>query len=36
MHTHANAAQQITPLVAEASRALLSAGLRDVRNQGCS
>ncbi|MFC8968675.1 KamA family radical SAM protein [Streptomyces sp. NPDC057094] len=34
MHTHANAAQQITPLVAEASRALLSAGLRDVRNQG--
>ncbi|MGW5347909.1 KamA family radical SAM protein [Streptomyces sp. HUAS TT3] len=34
MHTHANAAQQVTPLVAEASRALLDAGLRDVRNQG--
>lgn len=34
LHTHANAAQQITPLVAEASRALLGAGLRDVRNQG--
>jgi lysine 2,3-aminomutase len=34
LHTHANAAQQITPLVAEASRALLAAGLRDVRNQG--
>lgn len=34
MHTHANTAQQITPLVAEASRALLAAGLRDVRNQG--
>lgn len=34
MHTHANAAQQVTPLVAEASRALLDTGLRDVRNQG--
>ena len=34
LHTHANAAAQITPLVAEASRALLGAGLRDVRNQG--
>ncbi|MCX4766709.1 lysine 2,3-aminomutase [Streptomyces sp. NBC_01275] len=34
MHTHANNVQQITPLVAEASRALLAAGLRDVRNQG--
>ncbi|MER5887840.1 lysine 2,3-aminomutase [Streptomyces sp. NPDC001941] len=34
LHTHANAAQQVTPLVAEASRALLAAGLRDVRNQG--
>ncbi|GGV46628.1 lysine 2,3-aminomutase [Streptomyces griseoflavus] len=34
LHTHANAAQQITPLVARASRALLDAGLRDVRNQG--
>ena len=34
VHTHANAAQQVTPLVAEASRALLEAGVRDVRNQG--
>ncbi|WP_153398103.1 KamA family radical SAM protein [Ornithinicoccus halotolerans] len=34
LHTHVNAAQSVTPLVAEASRALLSAGLRDVRNQG--
>lgn len=34
MHTHANAVQQVTPLVAEASRALLAAGLRDIRNQG--
>ncbi|MFG2600643.1 KamA family radical SAM protein [Streptomyces sp. NPDC048462] len=34
LHTHANAAQQVTPLVAEASRALLDAGLRDIRNQG--
>lgn len=34
LHTHANAAQQITPLVAEAARALLAAGLSDVRNQG--
>ncbi|MFD9322962.1 KamA family radical SAM protein [Streptomyces sp. NPDC057456] len=34
MHTHANSVQQVTPLVAEASRALLAAGLRDIRNQG--
>jgi lysine 2,3-aminomutase len=34
MHTHANAAQSITPLVAEASKALLATGIRDVRNQG--
>jgi lysine 2,3-aminomutase len=34
LHTHINAAQSVTPLVAEASRALLEAGLRDVRNQG--
>jgi lysine 2,3-aminomutase len=34
LHTHANAAQQITPLVAQASRALLTVGLRDIRNQG--
>jgi lysine 2,3-aminomutase len=34
MHTHANHAQSITPIVAQASRAMLDAGLRDVRNQG--
>ena len=34
MHTHANHANSITPLVAQASRAMLDAGLRDVRNQG--
>jgi lysine 2,3-aminomutase len=34
MHTHVNAAQSVTPLVAEASKAMLEAGLRDVRNQG--
>lgn len=34
IHTHANHAQSITPLVAEASRAMLEAGVRDVRNQG--
>jgi lysine 2,3-aminomutase len=34
MHTHVNAAQSVTPLVAEASRAMFEAGLRDVRNQG--
>ena len=34
MHTHANHANSITPIVAEASRAMLDAGLRDVRNQG--
>ncbi|MCK2244630.1 MULTISPECIES: KamA family radical SAM protein [unclassified Crossiella] len=34
MHTRANAAQQITPMVAETTRGLLAAGLRDVRNQG--
>ncbi|MFF3553858.1 KamA family radical SAM protein [Streptomyces tsukubensis] len=34
MHTHVNAAQSVTPLVAEASRAVLDTGLRDVRNQG--
>jgi lysine 2,3-aminomutase len=34
IHTHVNAAQQVTPLVAEASRAMLAAGVRDVRNQG--
>ncbi len=34
VHTHVNAAQSLTPLVAESSRALLAAGVRDVRNQG--
>jgi lysine 2,3-aminomutase len=34
VHTHVNAAQSVTPLVAEASRAMLDAGVRDVRNQG--
>lgn len=34
MHTHINHVQSVTPLVAEATRALLDAGLRDVRNQG--
>ncbi len=34
IHTHVNAAQSVTPLVAEATRAVLEAGVRDVRNQG--
>ena len=34
IHTHINAAQSVTPLVAEASKAMLEAGIRDVRNQG--
>jgi lysine 2,3-aminomutase len=34
IHTHVNAAQQVTPLVAEATKAMLEAGVRDVRNQG--
>jgi lysine 2,3-aminomutase len=34
VHTHVNAAQSVTPLVAEATRAVLDAGVRDVRNQG--
>jgi len=34
VHTHANHAQSVTPLVARAARALLDAGVRDVRNQG--
>jgi len=34
VHTHVNAAQSVTPLVARAARALLEAGVRDVRNQG--
>ncbi|MER8184458.1 lysine 2,3-aminomutase [Kitasatospora sp. NPDC094015] len=34
VHTHANAAQQVTSLVGDAARAMLEAGVRDVRNQG--
>ncbi|WP_117209500.1 KamA family radical SAM protein [Allorhizocola rhizosphaerae] len=34
LHTHINHVQSVTPLVAEAARAMLDAGLRDVRNQG--
>ncbi|WP_433617718.1 KamA family radical SAM protein [Dactylosporangium sp. CA-139114] len=34
VHTHANHVASLTPLVAEAARALLGAGVRDVRNQG--
>lgn len=34
LHTHANHASQLTPLVAEAARMLLEFGFRDVRNQG--
>jgi lysine 2,3-aminomutase len=34
IHTHVNAAQSVTPLVAEAAQAMLDTGIRDVRNQG--
>ncbi|MGZ8566168.1 MAG: KamA family radical SAM protein [Actinomycetota bacterium] len=34
LHTHVNAAQQVTPLVGDAVRKLLDMGYRDVRNQG--
>ena len=34
IHTHVNHAQSVTPLVAEATKAMLDAGVRDVRNQG--
>lgn len=34
LHTHINHVQSVTPLVAAATRALLDAGLRDIRNQG--
>ncbi|MBI3649117.1 MAG: lysine 2,3-aminomutase [Actinobacteria bacterium] len=34
VHTHVNAAQQVTPLVGKAARMFLDAGFRDVRNQG--
>jgi lysine 2,3-aminomutase len=34
IHTHVNAAQSVTPLVARAARVMLDTGIRDVRNQG--
>jgi lysine 2,3-aminomutase len=34
VHTHVNAAQQVTPLVGAAAKVFLDAGFRDVRNQG--
>jgi lysine 2,3-aminomutase len=34
IHTHVNTAQSVTPAVAAATRAMLDAGVRDVRNQG--
>ena len=34
IHTHVNNARSVTPAVAEASKAMLAAGVRDVRNQG--
>jgi lysine 2,3-aminomutase len=34
IHTHVNAAQSVTPLVAKAAKRMLEVGVRDVRNQG--
>jgi KamA family protein len=34
IHTHVNSAQSVTPLVAQAAKAMLATGIRDVRNQG--
>src|SRR4051812_2602230 len=34
IHTHVNHASSVTPMVAKATRAMLDAGIRDVRNQG--
>jgi KamA family protein len=34
IHTHVNSVQSVTPLVAEAARAMLHTGIRAVRNQG--
>ena len=34
IHTHINSVQSVTPLVAQAARAMLETGIRDVRNQG--
>lgn len=34
LHTHVNHANSVTPLVADATKAMFEAGVRDVRNQG--
>lgn len=34
VHTHVNTVNSVTPLVAQAAKALLEVGVRDVRNQG--
>jgi len=34
VHTHVNSPTSLTPLVAQAAKAMLEAGVRDVRNQG--
>ena len=34
IHTHVNHRNSVTPLVADAAKAMLEAGVRDVRNQG--
>jgi lysine 2,3-aminomutase len=34
IHTHVNHANSVTPTVADAAKAMLEAGVRDVRNQG--
>ncbi|SRR5580765_512734 len=34
IHTHVNAAQSVTPLVADAAKAMLAAGVGAIRNQG--
>ncbi|HZN73981.1 MAG TPA: lysine 2,3-aminomutase, partial [Micromonosporaceae bacterium] len=34
IHTHTNHANSVTPMVAQATRAMLDTGIRDVRNQG--
>ena len=34
IHTHVNHANSVTPLVAQATQAMLDTGIRDVRNQG--
>jgi len=34
IHTHVNNVESVTPLVARAAKAMLAAGVRDVRNQG--